>query len=344
MTASSKSAKKSQPMRRVTALEAHEREALFGDAAFEMGVPPAIVEKDFWVVWVLDMIFSDAELSKILMFKGGTSLSKAFGLIGRFSEDIDLILDWREVTGDDPTKDRDSKSKQAKFNEQINENAKAYIKESLLAKIDGLLSPVCSCKIDDENQFNINIAYPATFKDGYLRNEILLEIGPLASWMPYGSFDVEAYVVKQFPTLFDRHSCKVNAILAKRTFWEKATILHQEANRSADKPLPLRYSRHYYDLAVMAQTIVKDEALGDLELLGDVVDFKMKFYPAAWAKFEEAKPGKLRLSPPKFRMSELSKDYKAMEHMIFDKKLSFDEIVGILKELEDEINKLDGTK
>lgn len=328
-------------MNRILQLSTEEREQLFNEAAIKIAATPAIVEKDFWVVWVLDKIFKDDRLNKILMFKGGTSLSKVFNLIGRFSEDIDLILDWREVTKDDPKEDQKSKNKQVKFNQQVNENAIIYINEVLLPIVQDLLSPTCTCKIDEENPFNINISYPATFKDGYLRNEILLEIGPLASWTPSDTFEISAYVVDSFPTLFEQHTtCKVNAILAKRTFWEKATILHQEANRSEDKKLPIRYSRHYYDLAMMAKSSVKDEALLDIDLLKQVVDFKLKFYPATWAKFEDAKPGSIKLTPSDIHIKDLEKDYKAMENMIFDKKLTFEEILETLKNLEDEINSI----
>ncbi|MGM0520127.1 MAG: nucleotidyl transferase AbiEii/AbiGii toxin family protein [Campylobacterota bacterium] len=204
-----------------------------------------------------------------------------------------------------------------------------------------MLNPICSCKIDENNLFNIKIYYPATFKDKYLRNEILLEIGPLAVWMPYDSFEISPYVVDLFPNLFEQQTCKVNAILAKRTFWEKATILHQEANRGKDKKLPIRYSRHYYDLAMMAKSSVKDEALNDIDLLKQVVDFKLKFYPATWTRLEEAKPGTIKLTPSKIHINDLKKDYKAMENMIFDKKLTFEEILKTLKNLENEINTSD---
>jgi len=325
-------------MNRVINLSTEERKQLFSEASVKKGATPSIVEKDFWVVWVLDKIYKDDRLNKILMFKGGTSLSKVYNLIGRFSEDIDLILDWREVTKDDPNKDKKSKNKQVKFNEQVNKNAITYIEKTLLPIVQDILTPTCSCKIDEDNPFNINISYPATFKDGYLRNEILLEIGPLASWTPSDTFEISAYVVDAFPILFEKHTCKVNAILAKRTFWEKATILHQEANRSAEKKLPTRYSRHYYDLAMMAKSTIKDEALSDIDLLEQVVDFKLKFYPATWAKLEEAKVGTLKLLPSDIHIKELEKDYKAMENMIFDKKLTFKEILEILKKLENEIN------
>ncbi len=110
-------------MDKVANLPEENRNELFSETARQMHTTNAIVEKDFWVVWTLDKLFSDDRLNKILMFKGGTSLSKVFNLIGRFSEDIDLILDWELLTGENPYADR-TKNKQTKFNEQINEDAK----------------------------------------------------------------------------------------------------------------------------------------------------------------------------------------------------------------------------
>ncbi|MBE0513418.1 nucleotidyl transferase AbiEii/AbiGii toxin family protein [Sulfurimonas sp.] len=330
-------------MNKIALASSENRKQLFSATARKMNTTSAIIEKDFWVVWVLDKIFFDERLNKILMFKGGTSLSKVFDLIGRFSEDIDLILDWREVTKEDPKEERDSKTKQVKFNEQVNEDAKAYIKDVLLPIISEIVFPQCVCTIDKSEAFNINVKYPATFDDLYLRPQILLEIGPLASWLPYDSFEIVPYAAQHFSKVFERPKCSVNAIVAKRTFWEKTTILHQEAHRVQEKPLPSRYSRHYYDLAVMAKSTVKDEAIKDLELLKNVVEFKKKFYPSAWAKFDDATPGSLKLLPPNFRVEELRKDYNAMEHMIFNKYLTFEEIMLILKALEDDINSLEPT-
>lgn len=327
-------------MNKIAYLSKQQRSELFSETAALMNTTNAIVEKDFWVVLTLKKIFEDETLNKILMFKGGTSLSKVFNLIGRFSEDIDLILDWRLVSNENPLKELTSKNRQVKFNEQINENAKIYIKNELLPIISKILSPLCSCTIADDG-FSINVRYPNAFDDSYLRPEILLEIGPLASWLPFDKFKISSFAAQKFPQIFEQPKCSVNTIVAKRTFWEKATILHHEANRPFESAMPIRYSRHYYDLAMMAQNHVKDEALVDLNLLQNVVDFKQKFYPRIWAKFEEAIPGTLKLLPPEFRLDSLKKDYQAMQNMIFDKKLSFDEIINVLKNLEDEINKID---
>ena len=327
-------------MNNIANLTEKERNELFKETAHIMKTTNAIVEKDFWVVWTLNKLFSDDRLNKILMFKGGTSLSKVFDLIGRFSEDIDLILDWREVTLANPLDDLPSKNKQVKFNEQINENAKVYIKEQLLPIISELLSSQCTCEFDVDNKGNyfVNINYPSAFTDTALRPKILLEIGPLASWLPSSTFEITPFVATKFPHLFKQPKCSVNAVVAKRTFWEKATILHQEANRGEEKKIPLRHSRHYYDLAQMALSSVKDEALNDLQLLEDVVLFKQKFYMSAWANYEEAKVGTFKILPPKFRYKELRADYSSMKSMIFDKYLEFDEIIEILGKLENEIN------
>ena len=326
-------------MNKIANLPKQQRSELFSETATLMNTTNSIVEKDFWVVWTLDKIFTDDRLNKILMFKGGTSLSKVFNLIGRFSEDIDLILDWRLVSNENPLNEQESKNKQVKFNEQINENAKEYIKNELLPIISQNLSPLCTCSMAEDG-FSINVKYPNAFDDNYLRPEILLEIGPLASWLPSDSFEISSFAAQKFPQVFEKTKCDVNTIVAKRTFWEKATILHHEANRPLDSAMPTRYSRHYYDLAMMAKNEVKDEALVDLELLKNVVEFKQKFYPRIWAKYEEAVPGTLKLLPPEFRLDSLEKDYKAMQNMIFDKYISFEEIIDSLRKLEKEINEV----
>lgn len=324
-------------MDKVANLPVEDRNILFSETASRMHTTNAIVEKDFWVVWTLDKLFSDIRLNKILMFKGGTSLSKVFELIGRFSEDIDLILDWELLTGENPYADR-TKNKQNKFNEHINEDAKKYIADKLLPIVSEILEPYCICMIDEKDGFSINIQYPSLFTDPALRPQILLEIGPLASWSPFSNYEISSFVAQKFPEYFENPTCKVATIVAERTFWEKATILHQEANRTEEKKIPLRHSRHYYDLAMMATSSVKDKALLNLELLEGVVAFKQRFYSSAWAKYEDAKIGTLKLLPPEFRYKELKADYVSMRNMIFDKYIEFDEVMSILKDLEDEIN------
>jgi hypothetical protein len=327
-------------MESVARLSPAERRELFAETAARKRMTPAIVEKDFWVCWTLGRLFAHPELSRLLMFKGGTSLSKVFGLIERFSEDIDLILDWRVVIGeDDPLAER-SATKQETLNKTIAAKAVDYIGGELLAMVSQVVDPVCRCELAADDLYAINVIYPAAFSDVYLRPEVRLEIGPLAAWMPYDHYRIRPYAAEAFPQLFKQADCAVQAIRAERTFWEKATILHHEANRPESSPQPLRYSRHYYDLAMMAAAPVKDAALADLALLEDVVAFKQRFYRRPWAHYDLAMPGTFRLIPPMHVLSAIEKDYAQMRNMIFGRYPDFGEIMGTLRNLEVEINEL----
>lgn len=326
-------------MDRVAHLPSSERSALFAETAARLKTTPAVAEKDFWVIWVLDRLFGDARLARLLMFKGGTSLSKAYRLIERFSEDIDLILDWRMLSGEDPLAER-SKAKQEKLNAAINEQAQAYIGSMLLAQVRAALGDVCQCEVDKDDPHVINVRYPAAFPDRYLRPELRLEIGPLAAWLPHEERLIGCHAAEVFPHVFERRECSVRVIKAERTFWEKATILHHEAHRPEGNPLPSRYSRHYYDLARMADSPVKDAALAKLDLLAEVVAFKQRFYPRGWARYDLAVPGSLRLVPEGHVLAVVEADYRAMTNMIFGMVPTFGSILASLQALEGEINGL----
>jgi len=324
-------------MDRVARLSNPQRRELFTETAARLGMTPAVVEKDFWVTWVLERLFAVPALSRLLMFKGGTSLSKAYGLIERFSEDIDLILDWRVLGGDDPLAER-SATQQNKLNKEIDQQAQGYIAGPLLAQVSAALADVCACGIGTDDPHVIEVRYPAAFADGYLRPEVRLEIGPLAAWLPHEDRAISCYADQAFPQLFGRVEFPVRVIRAERTFWEKATILHHEAHRPAGNPQPPRYSRHYYDLARMAVSPVKDAALADLGLLADVVAFKQRFYPRNWARYDLAVPGSLRLVPYGPVLKTVADDYRAMANMIFGEIPPFETILAALQDLENEIN------
>jgi len=172
----------------------------------------------------------------------------------------------------------------------------------------------------------------------YIRPEVVLEIGPLAAWVPSASHRIRPYAAEEFPQLFAEPECRVIATSAERTFWEKATILHQQAHRTG--PMPLRYSRHYYDLYKLAASPVSTSAIADLGLLRDVVAFKQRFYPSGWARYEDAVPGSLKLIPANAPLAELQRDYNSMQVMIHGQIPDFDEIIIALRHLEDQINGL----
>jgi hypothetical protein len=330
-------------MDKVALLPSSERAELFRETGARRGVLPAIIEKDFWVCWVLKQIFSSEELQPHFVFKGGTSLSKVFGLIDRFSEDVDMILDWRLLgygPKEDPYQDHPSNTQQNRFNQEFNTRAQAYIKETLLPQLKTLFCgcPGVSIAVDSNDSQTILVTYPAAFELHYLRPIILLEIGPLASYVPHMEATIQPYAAEEFPKIFDDPDCPVIAIKAERTFWEKATILHQQAHRSGD--MPGRYSRHYYDMYRLAGSKHEAATLADLDLLQNVVDFKSRFYPCGWAKYELATPGTFKLIPKDEHLSALKNDYKAMGEMLFGKIPSFEAILKTLQELEDQINAL----
>lgn len=324
-------------MDKVARLDASQRKELFNETSARRGMTPAIVEKDFWVSWVLGRIYQHERLSRLLMFKGGTSLSKAYGLIERFSEDIDLVLDWRVVTEAEPEVER-SKKKQKALNEAMRERAREYIASDLFAMLAEVIDGVCECSIDKEDAQIINIRYPAAFSDQYLRPEVRLEIGPLAAWLPYEEKTISCYAAEEFPDVFDITEYVVQVIKAERTFWDKVTILHHEAHRPVENAQPSRYSRHYYDLYKMIHSDVKQRALDNLHLLVEVVEFKQRFYPRGWAKYEKAVPGSLKLIPADHVLDVVRKDYAAMRNMIFGEVPEMDEIMAALQQLQQEIN------
>ena len=134
-----------------------------------------------------------------------------------------------------------------------------------------------------------------------------MEFGPLANWTPHDQYTISPYAAEQFPASFETPTCRVKAVTVERTFWEKATILHQEANRPAEKPMPPRYSRHYYDVFRMTKLGFHEAAIGQISLLDQVVVFKERFYRTPWARLREAVPGTFKLVPPPERVAVLEK-------------------------------------
>ena len=330
-------------MNRVAALSEEERNELFAGTAERRGIGSiAIIEKDFWVCWTLKQLFEHPKLSKLLIFKGGTSLSKVYGLIRRFSEDVDLVLDWREVSPDhDPMAER-SKRQQSKINDNLNDRAVQYIADTMMPWLQEALGDHCEADItpgEKDQGHVVRVKYPKTENPAGILPYIQLEIGPLASWLPHSEHTVTPYAAEDFPQLFAEPKCMVRAIDAERTFWEKATILHQEAHRPEDSPVPPRYSRHYYDLCLMAgDDALRKASLEKADLLASVVEFKKKFYPRSWANYDAARSGSLKLIPPSHVLIAMEKDYESMQEMIFGDRPTFDEIITSLKTLESEIN------
>jgi len=330
-------------MYEIAKLSDKERELIFRNTANKMQVSEAIIEKDFWVVLVLDYLFSKSKYKTAFTFKGGTSLSKGYSLIRRFSEDIDLILDWTVlgVPQDEPFETRSNRQQEI-YNNQLNLKASAFIKSELLTEIKDGLSELLDIEIqmemDSSEEQTVIFKYPRLQSNDSILNVIRLEFGPLAAPTPSEVIPISPYISHFYPNIFNQASTNVLTVTPSRTFWEKVTILHHEAYRPKTRKLPDRYSRHYYDLYMMSFGISIEQLLLEMDLLDRVVGFKQRFYPRNWANYELAKKGTLKLVPDKNRITELEIDYKLMQDMLFGVKPSFSEIIDKLTELEKRIN------
>lgn len=249
-------------MQNILRLSEQDREDLFRETAARRNITPAAAEKDFWICLVLGCLFRHQELRHILRFKGGTALAKCFHIIERFSEDIDLVLDWTQLSQQDPEKER-SRTQQAAFNKELNERARHWIRASLLPELTDMLAPDCTVSVDPSEGLHVHVAYTTLFDASYLRPAILLEAGPLASMSPSSQYEIQPFAAEYFPEIFDQTNVHVEAIVPERTFWEKVTILHAQAHRKADSHMPPRYARHYYDVFRMLQTPVRERAILD---------------------------------------------------------------------------------
>lgn len=329
-------------MREFAMLSQEDRADALTVAARRKGMHPAIVEKDFWVCWTLDYLFNESAYKDSFAFKGGTSLSKGFDLIERFSEDIDLIFDWRLLGYElnEPWEKR-SNTKQDEFVKRINEDAASFLRERLLPEMQTYLEEQnianAMLQIDEKDPQTLRFFYSQSFSDDSILQEIRLETGALAAWTPTTVSRISPYIAEEFPSAFARPATSVLTVSPERTFWEKATILHKEAFRTNGR-FPSRYSRHYYDLHKLAHSDVKERALEDAALLKSVVDFKMTFWRSNAARYDLCVPGMLKLMPPDNTLSLVERDYASMRNMIFGEAPTFDALMTSILELEAEIN------
>lgn len=337
-------------MNTIAQMAANARAEIFAETADRKGLAEAIIEKDFWVCWMLKQLFSIEVLSGRLLFKGGTSLSKIFHAIKRFSEDIDLAVDYAALgfTGDrDPRQESISRSRRTGILAEMMEECQRYIGGEFLDALKTRCEEVLgtdkawSLEVDAQDPNTIRFRYPTASSKAlaYVNPQVVLELGTHAEFVPHGDFAIRSFVVEEFPKLIADGDVAVVALLAKRTFWEKVTILHAEFYRPADKALPDRYSRHYYDVAMLAQGPIRDEALADMDLLNQVVRHKQTFYPSAWAHYAAAHPGTLRLLPTAERVVALERDYRNMAVMLFGEPPPLGGIIDTLGALEEDINR-----
>jgi hypothetical protein len=331
------------------ALTADERRLYIGQAAAQRNLSPVILEKDFWVCWLLGILF-ESRFADSLVFKGGTSLSKVFGVIDRFSEDIDLSLSPAFLKLPEAGTSRNQASKwmtraEAACGIAVRDQI-GPVMEAAVADVLGKSERAWLEFMTDSNTNSpvLLFHYPSTQHAGldYLRRSVKLEFGSLTDQQPTGRHPVRPWVADVLPNGFSDWRCEVVALEIERSFWEKATILHTEYHRPAEKPTPDRFSRHYADTAALAEHATASKAIDQHDLRKRVVAWKGQFFGSSWANYDLAKPGTFRLVPPTMRLPALRRDYQAMRDMYLSEPAAFDDILATLVDLENRINHIGG--
>ena len=340
----------------VARMPARDRADLFAATAERRAFNVIVIEKDFWVCWTLKRLFTLANPPADLIFKGGTSLSKVFGAIERFSEDVDLSFNRADLGfgGEHDPAQAPSKKKQHQWIDGLKAACQVMIRDELLPQLNESFTaalgsePGATWRLeinpDEEDGQTVLFHYPRSHPvdatgPGYVQPLVRLEMGARGEHWPMVDGEVRPYAAEIFPDVFKQPACLVKVVAAERTFWEKATILHMWFHAGAERKLGERQSRHYYDVAQMYERGIGKAAIRDLDLLKAVARHKSVFFARAWAKFAEAVPGTLRLVPPNDRMAELEGDYRKMrEDMIFGDAPPLDHIIDVLREIERKVN------
>ena len=329
--------------------DAEERRDIFDACAERLDTIPTYIEKDFWVCHVLDALYNGrAPDQPRLLFKGGTSLSKVFGVIQRFSEDIDIVVFRDDIgfTGDrDPTNPELSNKARTRLAQELKETASEFIRGALTAELVELFP---DCKIvedpDDSDQSTLLVQYPSLYdadSDAYVLPRVKIEGGARSALDPHALQQLLPYIADELAG----ENLSVDGLITidpERTLLEKALILHgwhcgyRDQGRLPDDRNLL--SRHYYDVAMLAPTPIADRAVEDTDLLVAVRDHAIKFFPRGWMRLREAQPGSIRLSPQDELASRLATDYTAMQGMILGDALPFDEVLARIAALEERLN------
>lgn len=302
-----------------------------------------MLEKDIWVVWTLDALFS-SNFGKHLVFKGGTSLSKAYDIIGRFSEDVDVTYDVRELipelAGDNPIPRSNSQAK--KWREAIDAKLAAWVKDKALPIInDRATATGVDVRVTAEGAKLIIDYDPLAKGKGYVAPRVTVDFGARSTGEPCEERPIICDAAAHLPDL-EFPTAKPRAMLPKRTFWEKATAVHVFCRGDTQED---RYSRHWHDLVRLEDAGHAQEALDDRALALEVADFKSRFFRAKdtggnTIDYAAAVSGDLQLVPGLEPRKVLEADYKKMadDGILLDDAESFSDLMERCADLQRRAN------
>lgn len=322
-----------------------DRRRLFCEQAqTRLGLIPASIEKDFWVCWTLRELFSLPGWGEQLTFKGGTSLSKGWRLISRFSEDIDVVIN-REFLGfggetlGSKKRQRLLKECSRRIQTELQPALEQRLRETLPGDLGWGLIPADAT--EDPDLQTLLFQYPSVFAGSlaYVRPVVKIELGARSDTEPVEMPLIQPYLAEAFPELLTESVFPLRTVAARRTFWEKAMLLHEETFRPPDRPRKARLSRHYYDLWCLIQKGIAAQAMADLDLFEQVARHRQVFFRQSWVDYSTLCRGRLRVLPAPEQLADWRRDYEAMrEEMFFDEPPPFDEVLAVVRQFEEAFN------
>jgi len=334
-------------MNKFLLLSENDKQSYFGVIADNLNVMPQLIEKDFWVCWILKILFSLPEAGSHLTFKGGTSLSKCYNVIKRFSEDVDISIErsfFTSAESIEPEKEQTGKENQRRLDrlrkvcqEKISEVIIPELRDNINKSLPNLGEWSIELDPNDADKQTVLFAYPYVAKSSmksYVQPVVKIELGARSDHWPIETMSVIPYVAN-VQDISSIESVPVRVLGAERTFWEKATILHAIGYGSK---LRTRMSRHYYDVGEMVGSPIYGKAIQNIDLLIKVAEHKALFFKDNKARYDLAKPGSLRLIPPDEHLVQLNDDYRQMQEMFFEDPPTFNRIIEKLRGIEKQIN------
>jgi hypothetical protein len=323
-------------------LSKERRITILNQATALTGLPSVAIEKDWWVTLALNASFS-LPYSDSIIFKGGTSLSKSWNLIERFSEDIDLAID-RKFFGFDG----DISKTQIK---NLRRQSCEFIATTFLDDLTKTLTDwnaIDECKLiaqlvkdSDKDPQLIEIYYNSVVDTSeYLPQRVLIEVSSRSLMEPIEERKINSILSENFPQQsFVTVPFALPTVLPQRTFLEKIFLLHEEFSKDAEKIRIDRLSRHLYDLEKLMDTEHGIEALKNKALYNNIVAHREKFNRLRGLDYANHIPSKISIIPPKSVVQHYERDYEAMTgFMIYGESLKFNQLMERILELQTRIN------
>ena len=325
-------------------LPADRQKLLYEEGQAQLNLPAASIEKDFWVCWCLRELFTLPEWGPQLTFKGGTSLSKGWQLISRFSEDIDVVIDRAFLGFGNAVLSNNQQNKLIKkCSLRIKEDLLPLLQQHMQASIPTGLAWRLEGLPKGQDQQTLIFTYPSVFhgNHGYLLPVVRIELGARSETEPVEVPVIKPYLAKIFPAQLPESSFSLRTVSACRTFWEKAMLLHEETFRPADKNPKARLSRHYYDLWCLIRAGIAQKAVDTPNLFENVVRHRKSFFRRPGVDYETMRKGSVRLLPTPEQMAVWRRDYDVMRGvMFFEDPPPFDIVLAEVGRFQDEFNRI----